>query len=175
MEQAENPEAEKPKPAPAAADKPAAAKPAAKAAPAKKAAPEKKELVDNGDGTITDPNSGLMWKKADAWNEMHVFYTWDKHQEYVDKVNKQKFAGHADWRIPDKKEAATLIEKDKSVMDKNGIPYPLAPIFDEGGVSNTWISECSDEQIIRFDFKTGVDTPYPTKDVWASMRLVRKA
>jgi len=172
MEQpsSENQEAAKP---PAA--KPAAAKAASKPAPKKKEAPPKEPLVDNGDGTITDPNSGLMWKKADAWNDMHVFYTWPDHQQYVDKVNKEKFAGHSDWRIPDKKEAATLIQKDKQVMDKNGIPYPLDPIFDEGGVSNTWISECSDEQIIRFDFKTGVDTPYPTKDVWASIRLVRKA
>jgi hypothetical protein len=175
MEPSENKEAAKPAEEKPAAAKPAAAKPAAaKAAPKKKEAPPKEPLADNGDGTITDPNTGLMWKKADAWNDMHVFYTWDKHTEYVNKVNKEKFAGHDDWRIPDKKEAATLIQKDKEVMDKNGIPYPLDPIFEEGGVSNTWISECSDEQIIRFDFKTGVDTPYPTSDVWASMRLVRK-
>ena len=85
-------------------------------------APPKEPLADNGDGTITDPNTGLMWKKADAWNDMHVFYTWGKHAEYVNKVNKDKFAGYSDWRIPDKKEAATLIEKDKEVMDKYGIP-----------------------------------------------------
>jgi len=169
MEPSENQEAAKP-----AAAKPAAAKPAAAKAAPKKEAPAKQELVDNGDGTVTDPNTGLMWKKADAWNDTRVFYTWPNHQQYVDKINKQKFAGHGDWRIPDKKEAATLIEKDKQVMDKNGIPYPLSPIFEEGGVSNTWISECSNEQIIRFDFKTGVDTPYPTQDVWGSMRLVRK-
>ena len=171
MDQAETPE-NKATPEPAA--KPAAPAAAKKAVPKKKEAPPKEALVDNGDGTISDPNSGLMWKKADSWNDTRVFYTWMDHQKYVDKVNKDKFAGCSDWRIPDKKEAATLIDKGKKVLDKNGVFYPLDPIFDDGGVSNTWIVECSEEQIIRFDFKTGVDTPYPTTDVWAAMRLVRK-
>ncbi|HJO01040.1 MAG TPA: hypothetical protein QGF86_09265, partial [Nitrospinaceae bacterium] len=34
--------------------------------------------------------------------------------------------------------------------------------------------ECSDDKIIRFDLKIGVDTPYPGKDVFGSMRLVSK-
>ena len=59
-------------------------------------------------------------------------------------------------------------------MDKNGTYYPIDSIFAPGGASNTWISECSDEKIIRMDLKIGVDTPYPNNDVWSSMRLVRK-
>ena len=35
-------------------------------AAAKKSTPELKAFVDNGDGTVTDPNTGLVWKKADA-------------------------------------------------------------------------------------------------------------
>ncbi len=53
--------------------------------------------------------------------------------------------------------------------------YPIDPVFEAGGASNTWITECSDEKIIRMDLKIGVDTPYPTQEVWSSMRLVRKA
>jgi hypothetical protein len=60
-------------------------------------------------------------------------------------------------------------------MDKNGTLYPIDPIFAVGGASNTWITECSDEKIIRMDLKIGVDTPYPTQEVWSSMRRVRKA
>ena len=37
--------------------------PAKKPAPGKKPAPELKPFVDNGDGTVTDPNTGLIWKK----------------------------------------------------------------------------------------------------------------
>ncbi len=160
-------------PAPAA-EKATKPKVAAKAKPAAKEKVPAKPLVDNGDGTVTDPNSELMWKKSDAWIDMHKFYLWSTHREYVDKFNKEKFAGYDNWRIPSKAEAMTIFDKTKECMDKNGTLFPLDPVFEAGGASNTWISECSDDKIIRFDGKIGVDTPYPTQDVWSSMRLVRK-
>ncbi len=164
--------AEKPaKAAAPAGDKKPAAKPKAAAKPAKKPA---EPLVDNGDGTIVDPNSGLMWKKTDAWIDTHKFYLWTGHREYVEKINTEKFAGFDSWRVPSKAEAATIFNKDKECIDKNGSVYYIDPIFERGGVGNTWIVECSDEKIIRYDFKTGVDTPYPPADIWASIRLVRK-
>ena len=149
-----------------------------KAAAAKKAGPVGKPLVDNGDGTITDPNTGYMWKKTDAWLDMNRFYTWQDHGEYVAWVNenKDKFGGYDNWRIPTKAEALTLFDKSglKSLVDKNGTSYPIDGIFAPGGASNTWISECSMDKIVRMDLKIGVDTPYPTTDVWSSMRLIRK-
>ena len=146
-------------------------KEAAKKAAAKAA--KKDPLKDNGDGTISDPNSGLMWKKNDAWLDTHIFYTWMDHKSYVDKINKEKFAGHEDWRLPSKAEAFTLFDKSKVCIDKNGTGFPLDPIFTEGGGAHTWISECSDEQIIRFDMKIGIEFAYPTQEVYASIRLVR--
>ena len=150
--------------------------PAKKPAPGKKPAPELKPFVDNGDGTVTDPNTGLIWKKTDAWLDTHKFYTWQDHRTYVDQINKEKHAGIDNWRIPNKQEASTLVDKTgtKSCEDKNGTMFPLDPIFDAGCVTNTWISECSDDQIIRYDLKIGLDTPYPGNDVWSSMRLVSK-
>ena len=157
------------KPAPKAAGaKPAAAK------AAKKPAKPKDPLIDNGDGTVTDPNSGLMWKQSDAWLDTKKYYTWPMHQEYVDKINKEKFSGYEDWRIPTKTDALTLFDKTKNCMDKNGSEFFVDPIFAAGGVGNTWISECSDENITRYDWKTGVDTSFGTAEIWASMRLVRK-
>ena len=170
---------------PAGDAKPAAeAKPAGEAKPAPKAAPkpaakpkvEKKPLVDNQDGTVTDPNSGLMWKQSDAWLDMHKFYTWQDQPSYIEKLNKEKFAGHSDWRIPTKADAATLVEKGRkeTVIDKNGTPFPMDPIFSDGCVSNTWISECTEEEVIRFDFKIGSDFKYPPAEIWASIWAVRE-
>jgi len=148
----------------------------AKPAVAKKSAPELKPFIDNKDGTVTDPNTGLIWKKTDAWLDTLKFYTWQAHREYVDKVNKEKFAGYDNWRIPSKAEAITLVDKTgtKQCEDKNGTMFPIDPIFDAGCVSNTWIIECSDDKIIRFDLKIGIDTAYPGQDVWGSVRLVSK-
>ena len=147
-----------------------------KTAPAKKPTPELKPFVDNGNGTVTDPNTGLVWKKTDAWLDTHKFYTWQAHRDYVSEVNKEKFAGYDNWRIPSKSEAVTLVDKtgSKQCEDKNGTMFPIDPIFDAGCVSNTWILECSDEKIIRFDLKIGIDTAYPGQDVWGSVRLVSK-
>lgn len=160
---------------PAGGAKPAAGTKAAK--PAAKPKVEKKPLIDNQDGTITDPNSGLMWKQTDAWLDMHKFYTWQDQPGYVEKFNKEKFAGYSDWRIPNKAEAMTLVEKGRkeTVVDKNGTLFPFDPIFTEGCVSNTWISECTEEEVIRFDFKIGSDFKYPPAEIWASIRLVRDA
>jgi hypothetical protein len=182
MEENKEPKTEKEGEATAAApaEKPAKAaepvaekKPAAKA-PAKPAKKPAEPLVDNGDGTITDPNSGLIWKKTDAWIDTHKFYLWNGHREYVEQINTEKFAGFDSWRVPSKVEATSIFNKEKECIDKNGSVYYIDPIFERGGVGNTWIIECSDEKIIRYDFKTGVDTPYPPADIWASIRLVRK-
>ena len=158
------------------ADKKGEPSSAKKTAPAKKSAPELKPLIDNGNGTITDPNTGLIWKKTDAWLDTKKFYAWQDHRTYVDKVNKEKFAEIDNWRIPSKQEASTLVDKTgtKNCEDKNGTMFPLDPVFDAGCVANTWISECSDNQIIRYDLKIGLDTPYPGNDIWSSMRLVSK-
>ncbi len=72
--------------------------------------------TDNGDGTITDNNTGLMWeKKGDNgglhdkdngyyWSGMGAQETlWD----WLDDVNAEGgtgFAGYNDWRIPNAKE-----------------------------------------------------------------------
>lgn len=167
-----------------AGDKPAAAKPAAKPAAAagakpapkaaaKPAAKAKDPLVDNGDGTITDPNSGYMWKQSDAWLDTHKFYTFAQAQEYLDKLNNEKFAGYEDWRMPNKAEASTLVEKGKECLDKNGTTFPLDPIFTAGRVCNTWITECTEEKVIRFDYKIGGEMIYPPSEVWSSIYAVR--
>lgn len=166
---------------PAAGAKPAAkpapkpgARPAGKAA-AKAPAKPKDPLIDNGDGTITDPNTGLMWKKEDAWLDMHQFYTIARANEYIDKLNKEKFAGYDDWRLPTKAEAATLVDKTKECVDKNGTKFHLDPVFAAGRACNTWIAESSPEKVVRFDFKIGAEMVYPPSELWASIYAVRTA
>ncbi len=70
---------------------------------------------NNQDGTITDLKSGLMWKRQDSYQEKKEWTNWEAAQLYVEERNKQKFAGHNDWRLPTRKELLTLYEEDKSI------------------------------------------------------------
>jgi hypothetical protein len=70
--------------------------------------------VDNGDGTITDANTGLMWEKLSfdgSVHDMTNFYTWDQaFSVHVATLNTPScFAGHCDWRVPNVRELASLV------------------------------------------------------------------
>lgn len=53
------------------------------------------ELIDNGDGTITDTDFGIMWLK-DA-NMAGTTMTWDEANGWAENL---EFAGYDDWRLP---------------------------------------------------------------------------
>ncbi|MFA6282996.1 MAG: DUF1566 domain-containing protein [Desulfurivibrionaceae bacterium] len=63
-------------------------------------------LVDNGDGlTVTDHATGVMWQRGgcDLTTIRNV-------QKYVEELNRQRFAGFADWRLPTMEEGLSLLE-----------------------------------------------------------------
>jgi hypothetical protein len=57
--------------------------------------------TDNGDGTVTDNITGLMWQQ-----EMGTKLTW---QAAFGKADTMTLGGHADWRVPSIKELYSLI------------------------------------------------------------------
>lgn len=72
---------------------------------------EKNGYRKNGDGTITDTKHNLMWMSKDYMSiEGHSLpnASWHKAMEWCDAMNKKKFAGYSDWRVPTVKELITL-------------------------------------------------------------------
>ena len=69
--------------------------------------------TDNGNGTITDNLTGLMWEKLSYDGSIHDkdnTYTWDNaFASKVATLNSASFAGHNDWRVPNVKELQTLV------------------------------------------------------------------
>ena len=79
------------------------------------------DYTDNGDGTVTHEPTGLMWMRCvigqewDGVNSCNDTFdvgsetpiTW---QTALTAARNSTFAGHEDWRVPNKNELATLIE-----------------------------------------------------------------
>jgi hypothetical protein len=63
-------------------------------------------LVDNGDGTVTDRVTGLMWQKDGTSDEV----SFDAALKYVQELNAKRFAGYSDWRLPTIEELCSLLE-----------------------------------------------------------------
>lgn len=64
------------------------------------------DLVDNGDGTITDRATGLMWEKGGSSSLL----PYDQAKKYVSRLNRENFSGYNNWRIPTLEELWSLLE-----------------------------------------------------------------
>jgi hypothetical protein len=65
--------------------------------------------LDNGDGTVTDLNTGLMWQKAHDYTRRNM-------AETVEHVEEMTLAGHTDWRVPTIKELYSLANFDGELL-----------------------------------------------------------
>jgi Protein of unknown function (DUF1566) len=68
------------------------------------------DIVDNGNGTVTDMATGLMWQQEGSPAGM----TWAQAKEYVNKLNRERFAGHTGWRLPTIEELASLMKSGRA-------------------------------------------------------------
>jgi serine/threonine protein kinase len=111
-----------------------------------------KDYVDNGDGTISDRATGLMWEKSGSQNYM----TYEEAEEYVKELNQKMFEGHNDWRLPTVDELWSLMEKEKQSSG-----FYIDPIFDVPNVKYYWCWSADKRSsgsawLVGFDNRRGV-------------------
>jgi len=63
------------------------------------------DFIDNYNGTVTDPNTGLMWQKQTEYSN---YMTWEEALEYAENI---ELAGYTDWRMPNRNELMTLVNQ----------------------------------------------------------------
>jgi hypothetical protein len=90
----------------------------------------KNDFHDNGDGTITDRATGLMWSKAESGQGMN----WQDALAWVQKKNAEKFLGHDDWRLPSVKELQSIVDYTRS-PDTTHSPA-IDPVFNCTTITN---------------------------------------
>ena len=117
---------------------------------------------DNNDGTVTDLQEGLMWKKIDLYQEKKIWSSWEESQKLLEKFNKEAYASYSDWRLPTRKELKSLYEEDKNIPWKyywTENMIHIDPIF---GYSHCcfWSSELyKDKYAWGFNYIGGKDYP----------------
>ncbi len=66
--------------------------------------------VDNGDGTILDDATGLVWDQNDSGMGLN----WGSALQWVQQKNAQKYLGYDDWRLPNIKELQSIVDYTRS-------------------------------------------------------------
>lgn len=82
------------------------------------------EYLDNGDGTVSDLNTGLMWQQAIDFDALR---TWVEAEPYADAL---VLAGYDDWRVPTTKELYSLMDFRGSSSANPPVPYIDTTYFD---------------------------------------------
>ena len=78
------------------------------------------QLTDNGDGTVTDLATGLMWMQADNGDGL----IWEDALAFAEALTA---AGYDDWRLPNAKELQTIVDYTRS-PSTTGSPA-INPLF----------------------------------------------
>ena len=133
-------------------------------------------FVDNGDGTISDTHSNLMWKKDDSYKEFGYGITWFEAHDYCEMLNDKKFAGYDDWRLPGIEESKSLFSFVQSNSDKDGAEIHISDLFETGGGHNTWTYEEKpdyQQYAQKFSFVTGNDIWEHKDNEYSHCRVTR--
>jgi hypothetical protein len=116
--------------------------------------------TDNGDGTITDDNTGLMWEKNSNDGTIHDkdnLYTFSDAIARATTLNVAAFAGYTDWRLPNVRELLSI--------QNHGFSLPAtSPAFNTSCPAGCTVTTCSCTAIGAY--WTSTTTQFATNGAW---------
>jgi hypothetical protein len=90
-------------------------------------------FIDNGDQTVSDTCTGLMWTKDDSQSPMN----WQDALAWAQTMNGQNHCGYDDWRLPNVKELQSIVDYSRSPGSTNSaaidVVFNCTPIVNEAG------------------------------------------
>ncbi len=103
------------------------------------------DFANNGDGTITDNATSLMWAQEDSGPQVNAAnptgeagtysgMTWEEALAWVDQMNDQNYLGYSDWRLPNAKEMQSILDYDRAPDATNSAA--IDPIFSTTQIIN---------------------------------------
>jgi len=72
-------------------------------------------FTENGDRTITDRLTGLVW--TDDANPAGAPLSWQAALDYIKSLNSRNHLGHGDWRLPNVNELASLVNGQANLVE----------------------------------------------------------
>lgn len=132
--------------------------------------------TDNGNGTVTDPGTGLTWMRCamgQTWTGSTCSgtantYGWDQAIALAGAVS---FAGNNDWRVPNIRELQTLIDRSQYALAIDTDAFPNTPVSYFGDAefwsATAYAYDSSLAWHVDFDFGT------TTNNDKAGARLIR--
>ena len=79
------------------------------------------DFTDNGNGTVTDNHTGLVWQQAEVAAPM----SWEEALAYAESLS---LAGYDDWRLPNIKELRSISDDDLSGPSIDTAYFPAAQV-----------------------------------------------
>ncbi len=135
--------------------------------------PDERFIIDAANGLVTDKITGLIWQRCslgksgtNCGSGTAISHNW---QQALTAAQNSTFGGYTDWRLPNAKELASIVERKCTVPAINATVFPAtipsnyrSSSPDAGNGSKAWC----------VDFYRGNDSN-PNKDASYYVRLVR--
>jgi len=123
-------------------------------------------FIDNGNGTITDTTTNLVWEKKSDDGGPHDYndnpasmYTWSASGStqpngtvfaFVQALNNTNFGGRRDWRLPTLEELQTIVSTGGIMPGRPVVP----PAFDDDCLPGCSVTQCSCTRALNYWTRT---------------------
>ena len=87
-------------------------------------------FINNSDDIVTDKSTGLIWQQSGCPYPL----TWYQAKEYIDYLNRKRFAGLESWKFPTIDELMSLL-----THTPHGEDFCIQPVFSQ---TQKWLWSC---------------------------------